>query len=529
MASIRRRDVLWSTVRTAAGLLGGVLQAHHARAQSPTPVPSEAARPTIPYGVASGDITHDAAIIWSRSDRPSRMLVDYATTPSFTSAQRAIGPAALAVNDFTARVDLRELPAGQEIFYRVMFQDLENPKVLSSHIKGHFRTAPMQPRNVSLVWSGDTAGQGWGINRAWGGMKLYEQIRLKSPDLFIHCGDYIYADNPIQAEVPLDDGSVWKNVTTPAKAKVAETLEEFRGNYLYNLLDDNLRRLYQEVPLLVQWDDHEVTNNWFPGGRIDERHPRFREYTVKSHDLLAAYARKAFLEYTPMRLHPYDPERLYRAVHYGPFLDIFLLDERSYRGPNSANRQDLPGAETEFLGIAQMQWFKRELLQSKATWKVISSGMPLGLQVPDANGYEAWANGDGPPLGREWELASLLRFIKSTGITNVVWITADVHYAAAHFYDPQHAQFPDFEPFWEFVAGPLHAGTFGPNKLDNTFGPQVKFTNLPDRMKPNRPPSEGLQSFGRIAIARESEVMTVSLHGLNGETLYRVELLPVRS
>ena len=27
----------------------------------------------------------------------------------------------------------------------------------------------------------------------------------------------------------------------------------------------------------------------------------------------------------------------------------------------------------------------------------------------------------------------------------------------------------------EFVAGPLHAGTFGPNELDNTFGPELKF------------------------------------------------------
>ncbi len=28
-----------------------------------------------------------------------------------------------------------------------------------------------------------------------------------------------------------------------------------------------------------------------------------------------------------------------------------------------------------------------------------------------------------------------------------------------------------FEPFPEFVAGPLNAGSFGPNPLDGTFGP----------------------------------------------------------
>ncbi|WP_292443296.1 alkaline phosphatase D family protein [Methylibium sp.] len=58
---------------------------------------------------------------------------------------------------------------------------------------------------------------------------------------------------------------------------------------------------------------------------------------------------------------------------------------------------------------------------------------------------------------------------------NVVWVTADVHYCAAHHYDPARAQFQDFEPFWEFVAGPLNAGSFGPGTLDNTFGRQAVF------------------------------------------------------
>jgi alkaline phosphatase D len=152
--------------------------------------------------------------------------------------------------------------------------------------------------------------------------------------------------------------------------------------------------------------------------------------------------------------------------------------------------------------------------------------MPLGLHVPDVNGFEAWANGDGPALGRELELAELLRFIKHSDIKNVVWITADVHYAAAHHYDPTRAQFADFNPFWEFVAGPLHAGTFGPNKIDNTFGLQVKFNSIPEGTKPNTPPSAGLQFFGMVKIDGKSAVMTVSLHNLQGERIYRLELTP---
>lgn len=529
MQTVSRRTFLSSTAwlgLSACMGLGGIRRAL-AQSAAPAVVTSDTVRPAIPYGVASGDIDQHTAMIWSRTNRPGRMLVEYATTDTFKNAKRVAGTTALAPTDFTARVDLVDLPAGQDIFYRVAFQDLANPKVFSAPVVGQLRTPPAQPRDITFVWGGDTAGQGWGINPEWGGMKIYEQMRQLKPDFFVHCGDYIYADGPIQAEVKLDDGSIWKNITMPEKSKVAETLEEFRGNYIYNLLDEHLQRFNAQVAQFVQWDDHETTNNWFPGGVIDERNRRFKEYTMKSHDLLAANAKRAFLEYTPIRLHPQDPERIYRLCHYGPSLDLFMIDERSYRGPNTPNRQDARSAETAFLGTPQMRWLKQALLASRATWKVISSDMPLGLQVPDANGFESWANGDGPALGRELELAELLRFIKHNEIHNVVWITADVHYAAAHFYDPSKAQFTDFAPFWEFVAGPLHAGTFGPNPLDNTFGPQVIFTSLPIEIKPNRPPTEGLQFFGRVTVQGKDEVMQVSLHNLRGEKIYALELPPV--
>ena len=69
-------------------------------------------------------------------------------------------------------------------------------------------------------------------------------------------------------------------------------------------------------------------------------------------------------------------------------------------------------------------------------------------------------------LKRELEFAELLRHARDNGVKNLVWLTADVHYTAAHHYSPDRAAFQEFEPFWEFVSGPLHAGTFGPNALD---------------------------------------------------------------
>ena len=522
--TMNRRRFLRQTTLGGGGLLVAQAVPNPFFASALAPAFANSARPSMPYGVASGDIMANRAVVWSRSDRAARMIVEYATSDSFSDVRRMTGPAALESNDFTARIDLTGLPAGQDIFYRVMFQDLKDIKNLSEPVTGHLRTAPAAKRDVIFQWSGDTAGQGWGINEDWGGMKIYSTMQRAQPDFFIHCGDTVYADGPIAAEKELPDGGVWKNVTTEEKSKVAETLQEFRGSYAYNLMDSNVRAFNAEVPMIVQWDDHETTNNWYPQEMLtsDDR------YKVKSVALLAARAKRAFLEYMPVRFNPVDPERIYRTIHYGPSLDVFVIDMRSYRGPNSANRQAEQGTETEFFGSDQIRWLKQALLSSNATWKVIASDMPVGLVVRDGKqAFENMANGDGPALGRELETANLLRFIKHNQINNVVWLTADVHYTAAHYYDPNQAQFSDFNPFWEFVSGPLHAGSFGPNTLDNTFGPQVKFQKAPPKGQANLPPSSGLQFYGEARIDGKTEVLSVALKDLEGKTLYNIDLDPV--
>jgi len=513
----------------AAGVAAGAgLREVLAQGMAPAVVTPDSARPQMPCGVMSGDVTDRRAIVWSRADRPARMIVDVATTESMKDFRRVVGPAALEPSDFTARVDLDALAPGQTHFYRVSFQDLADPKVYSVPLIGRLRTPPDTPRDLVFAFSGDEAGQGWGIDESRGGYRVYESMRRFQPDFFIHSGDQIYADGPIRAEVRLDDGSLWKNLVTPAKSKVAESLDDYRGNFAYNFLDANKQRFCAEVPMLVQWDDHETRNNWYPGQRIGAEDKRYQERSIS---LLSARANRAMFEYNPMRFDARDPERVYRSFRMGPLVDVFMLDERSYRGANSPNRQTAPGRDADFLGPEQLQWLKNALAESTAAWKVIASDMPISIVVPDLNPdvppgtFEAWANqDDGPPSGREMEIADLLRFIKQRDIKNVVWVTADVHYASATHYRPEQARFTDFKPFWEFVGGPLNAGTFGPGEIDKTFGPDVKFVSIPKDMKQNRPPSDGLQFFGIGRVDARSKAMTVSLHGIDGGALYEVEL-----
>jgi alkaline phosphatase D len=296
-------------------------------------------------------------------------------------------------------------------------------------------------------------------------------------------------------------------------------------------MDRHLRAFNAMVPSFVQWDDHEVLNNWSPGTdlRDDAR------YTETSVARLAARARRAFHEMTPIRTDPADPRRIYRRIAYGPLLDVFFLDFRSYRGANYlASDQDLPDARNG-LGAAQLAWLKRSLSASRATWKVIACDMPIGLvswgRAPGGLAAEAFANGEGgAPRGRELEIAELLRHIRAESIANTLWLTADVHYTAAHHYDPSRAAFRDFTPFWEFVSGPLHAGSFAQKELDPTFGPEVRFVKAPPHgLGAAVSPRDGYQFFGLIDIDGTTAQLTVRLMDRDDNELWRITLDPAVS
>ncbi|MFI2508139.1 alkaline phosphatase D family protein [Streptomyces sp. NPDC018972] len=484
-------------------------------------------RPRAEWGVQTGDVTRDSGLVWVRSDRPARMIVETSATESFRRPRRWRGPLLGAGTDFTGTTRLHGLPSGEQIHYRVLLADPDDPRRTGEPVTGTFRTVAARRRDgVRFLWSGDLAGQGWGINPDFGGYRIFDAMARLDPDFFLFSGDTVYADGPISATAALPDGGVWRNVTTEEKAKVAETLAEFRGNFRYNLLDENLRRFNAQVPSIVQWDDHEVRNNWYPGQRIAETDAR---YTEKSVDVLAARARRAFSEYFPMStLRPGAREgRVYRVLRQGPLLDVFVLDMRTYRNANSSGDQTVD--PQGILGREQLEWLKRELSRSRAVWKVIAADMPIGLVVPDTSEggrhVEAVAQGDpGAPLGRELQIAELLRFVKHRRITGTVWLTADVHHTSAQHYQPSRAAFGDFEPFWEFVSGPLNAGAFPASALDGTFGPERVWVKAPSAS--NVSPAGGYQFFGEVDIDGDSGELTVRMREQDGTVLFTKTLRP---
>ncbi|WP_040525535.1 alkaline phosphatase D family protein [Gordonia effusa] len=474
-------------------------------------------RPTLTHGVAVGDVTTSGALVWARSDKPATLIVETSATESFANARKVRGPEVGPGSDGTGRVQVAGLEPGKLIHYRVTPEG--DGGAVGEPVTGTFTTAPSGATDIRFVWSGDVVGQGWGINPDIGGMKIFGAMADREPQFFIHSGDAIYADGPIKATQKQNNGKIYRNVTSPAKSQAAQTLDQFRGNYAYNLTDEHYQRFNSSVAQLIQWDDHEVLNNWYPGENLAGQD---REgYTENNVDVLAGRARQAWREWQPVQLD--DRDRLYRKVSYGPLLDVFILDMRSYKNPNPAawSKDDTAGV----LGAEQTQWLIDSLRGSAATWKVIANDLPLGIVVPDkATGpksMEAVSQGDdGTPLGREIAFSRILSETKE--VKNKVFLTADVHYTAAISYEPDRAAFKDFRPFWEFVSGPLHAGAFPESPVDKTFGAQYEFVHAPTEA--NVSPAEGFQHFGEVTIAKDTKALTVHLRDASGKALYTKEI-----
>ena len=73
---ISRRSFLLGSAFASGALTALLSKPRFVEAKAPAIITSDKLRPTIPYGVASGDITSNRAVIWSRCDRPARMIVE---------------------------------------------------------------------------------------------------------------------------------------------------------------------------------------------------------------------------------------------------------------------------------------------------------------------------------------------------------------------------------------------------------------------------------------------------------------------
>ena len=479
--------------------------------------------PVITHGIASGDITNESAVVWSRSNREALMHVEYDTNLNFSQPQ-SINSATLTnqTTDYTAYVKLEGLSPDTLYYYRVWFsippssQANNNYSLFSDTLAGSFRTAPdpslSSTKPISFAFAADLGGQKHCRQVDKGGYSIFEKTKEVSPNFFIANGDMIYAADKCPVQGPSDD---WKNIPENfsgiADPNVNWTnIKQVRDTYLkhwqYNRADPYLQSFLQNTSMYSQWDDHEVINDfgalwpyWNSFNKDREGYPN-----------IVNEGREAFFNYSPIDRNLNDKNRIYRSFNWGPYLDLFILDGRSYRSPNSM--ADTPENNKTMLGNKQLQWLEQSLKNSSAIWKVISSDIPISVPT-GANasilGRDGWANGNETNLssktGFERELQQLLKFLDDNDIKNIVFVTTDVHFPANILYEVDANNDGDKLIFHELISGPLSAFRLGmPDgvpipKLDTTFNPKILYEE------------GGIFNFGYVQVQKQPEDNLVHL------------------
>jgi phosphodiesterase/alkaline phosphatase D-like protein len=425
-------------------------------------LPATAAGAGFSLGVAAGDVTTSSAILWTRADASGPVTLRVSSAGRVVQRYNASADPA---QDNTVRVRVRRLRPSTK--YRYTF----HAGTLSSE-QGSFETTPRprQRRTIRFAYSGDAdATPVPATGRPFfNQFEVYDRMRVEQNDFNVNLGDTIYSDSGVGNLPP------------------ALTLPEKWGKYRQNLGLANSEALRRSTALYSHWDDHEFRN--------DFTIPEFGAPLYEA-------GRQAFLDYAPVS---YSTRTgLYRRVRWGKNLELFFLDERTFRsakasaGTACANpfgsfaadlaptapqrlrnafgfairplKKPTPKAcldliadpKRTFLGSEQLKKFMRDIRRSHATFKVVMNETPI--QQFYALPYDRWE-------GYAAEREKLLRFLKRK-VDNVVFLTTDTHANMVN-----DVRFRTLEPggprnsgMLEVVTGPVATNTFA-REIDQAVG-----------------------------------------------------------
>jgi phosphodiesterase/alkaline phosphatase D-like protein len=482
---------------------------------TPLLVPAAASAAGFSFGVAAGDVGASSAILWTRADAPGRVTVEVTRR----GARRAIrrGANASPANDNTVSVKVRGLRPGSRYRYRFRAGGL------TSEV-GAFETAPRpkRRRTVRFAYSGDadaSAAPG-GSSPFFNNFEVYGRMAREGNDFNINLGDTIYSDSEIAGLPP------------------AISLADKWASYRRNISLPNLAALRRSTALYSHWDDHEFIN--------DFSIPAFGRPLYDA-------GKQAFLNYAPVSFS--GSRGLYRTFRWGRNLELFFIDQRSFRdrqaaaggacdNPSGVIAADLaPTVPQRFrdafgfvvpalrnpapplclqrindpkrtlLGKAQLRRFLRDVRRSRATFKVIVNETPI--QQFYALPYDRW---EGFAAERRKVLDHLRRKVR-----NVLFLTTDTHANLVN-----DARLQTLEPggpknsgILEVVTGPVATYTF-----EDEVNAAVRSSSAADTvvrlfLKPSPPGGVGMRcasldvfSYAEVVVGRRK--LTITPKDANG-------------
>jgi alkaline phosphatase D len=502
--------------------------------------PSALAARGFSFGVAAGDVTATSAILWSKASRSGNYRLQVSERQRFRRLVLERLVRARARNDNTVQASIERLEPGTRYFYRFVGRRGRRSD------RGSFLTAPRggADATIEFAYTGDTdflPEQGESTPY-WNRGQIFSRMRAERNDFNVHLGDTIYSDT----EVPAPPNQPFPvALTVPAKW----------AKYKLNLGNRPLRALRGSAPFYSHWDDHEFINDFSP--REDSFENPISGITEDvSGPALYRRGVKAFTDYAPVT---YSRARgIYRSVRWGRNLEVFFLDQRSFRDakadangvcnnpqtgqpdvaptapqslravfgaalPASGLSQPIPQAcldairdpNRDYLGDAQFRRFSRAIRRSRARFKVIMNELPI--QQYYILPYDRWE-------GYEAERQRMLELI-SRRVRNAIFLTTDVHATLVN-----DARFQTLEP-----GGPRNSGVFDFTvgsaatanyelEIDDVTGPGSGQLAKVAFLDPDPPSGVGMRcsvidqfSYGQVKVTRRR--LTVTPKGIDGRPL----------
>jgi len=350
---------------------------------------------------------------WSLPGTTGEVRISYwpesTSNMSATTEWAAVDPAA----DFTHQFKLEKLQPGTR------YQCVAEGRATGTaepvqRVQGHFQTVPAATERPAITFTVVTGQEFWRRDDDANGHKIYPLMQKLNPDFFVHTGDIVYFDN---------DGP-W--VVDAAQARL-------KWNQMYAL--PHQRSFHNEVSSYFLRDDHDTwQNDCWPS----QQNNKMGRFTF-------AEGVDIFFEQVPAP----DRAQPWRTVRWGKDLQIWLVEGRDFRSPNT----DPDGPEKTIWGAEQKTWFKKSVKESDASFRIVIS--PTPIVGPDrGNKADNHANSVFKHEGDE-----LRRFMADQ--KNMLVICGDRHWQYVSI-DPETG-------LREFCTGPTsneHAGGFSEDQRE---------------------------------------------------------------
>jgi len=239
-----------------------------------------------------------------------------------------------AENDFVHQFHLKGLFPGMRHDITVEARDSADSPVTAT-LRGEFTTPAPPTREQKVTFTVVTGQSYWDLDDKQG-YHIYPAMQKLEPHFIVPTGDTVYLDS----ESP--------------RARTVE-LARYHWHRMYSL--PRHVEFHRYVPGYWEVDDHD---SWCNDDWPTMKAPWMNPLTFKQ-------GFKIYREQVPMG------DETYRTVRWGKNLQVWMVEGRLYRSPNTM--KDGPGKT--IWGEEQMAWLKRTILASDADFRVLISPTPV--------------------------------------------------------------------------------------------------------------------------------------------------------